>query len=281
MTDIFWIGTGNALYCLGFIMALFFLLREHQHPRWVLYAFIAVGYILQSHGLYIRGLSVHGCPVGNTFEIVQFIIWSLTLCFLLLGPAFRLSLFGLFTAGLNVILSVLSFSIKAWDSPYESNPLGANPWIEFHASLAMFSYGVFALLAVSAVLYLLQNRSLKQREFQGLNRFLPSLVESASMTRRMLILGTGLLTISLVVGSVYWIDHTAQVDTSKLVVTLLVWVSYSIVTLLRLFQKLVARRLAWTCIILFAGALISIWPVDASRSSTATSTGDSAEVLDA
>ncbi len=277
--DVFWIALGNLLYCLGFIFAIFYLFRAKHHPRWVLYALIAGGYAIQTFGLYQRGMAVHGCPVGNTFEIVQFVIWSLTFCFLVLGPAFRMSLFGFTTAGLAVLLSMLSFAIPSWDTPYAGRPFGPSPWIEFHASLALFSYGIFGLLAVSSLLYLLQNFSLKERRLQGFFLFLPSLVETETLSLRMLVSGSVVLTVSLLIGSVYWIQSAATVDWLKLLFTLSVWLAYLIVLLLRLRNILYSKNLAWTCLVLFLMAAISIWPVNQSRAKAETAVAESSAYL--
>jgi len=266
-TDILWIGIGNLIYTLGFVTAILYLIRAKHHPRWLLYMFIAGGYAIQTYGLYLRGMEVGGCPVGNTFEIVQFVIWSLTFCFLVLGPAFRMSLFGFFTAGLAVLLSILSFAIPTWDSPYPDRISEISASIEFHASLAVFSYGIFGMLAVSSTLYLLQNFALKRHQFKGVYAFLPSLVESESMTLRILVAGTGVLTVSLLVGSLYWSQNLAEVNGPKFFSSIAVWLAYLIVLGLRLTNRLFARKLAVTCVALFLIAILSIWPVGNSRSS--------------
>ena len=263
--DILWIGLGNLLYTLGFVTVIFYLIRAKHHPRWLLYMIIAGGYAIHSYGLYLRGMEVRGCPIGNTFEIVQFVIWSLTFCFLVLGPAFRLSLFGFFTAGIAVMLSILSFIFKNWDTSYPLNIDKISPAIEFHASLAVFSYGIFGLLAVSSILYILQNFSLKHHRWKGMYEFLPSLVDSETMTLRMLAAGSGVLTVSLLVGYSYFIQNTAEIDTAKLAATVAVWLAYLVVLFLRLTNRLYGKKLAWTSIVLFLFALLSIWPVDASR----------------
>lgn len=262
---ILWIGLGNLLYTLGFVSSIFYLLRARHHPRWLLYTFIAGGYAIQTYGLYLRGMDVQGCPIGNTFEIVQFVTWSLTFCFLVLGPAFRLSLFGFFTAGIAAALSILSFIFRSWDSPYSLDGKQISPAIEFHASLAVFSYGIFGLLAASSILYILQNHSLKQHRWKGVYEFLPSLVESEAMTLRMLAAGSGILTVSLLVGYSYWIQNAADINTTKLAATVAVWLAYLVVLFLRLTNRLYAKKLAWTSIVLFLFTLLSIWPVDASR----------------
>ncbi len=273
-TDVLMIGVGNLVYTLGFVTVIFYLIRTRHHPRWLLYFLIASGYAIQTYGLYLRGIDVQGCPVGNTFEIVQFVIWSLTFCFLVLGPAFRLSLFGFFTAGLAVLLSILSFVFPAWDTPYALFSASGKASIEFHAALAVFSYGIFGLLAVSSILYILQNFSLKHHRFKGIYAFLPSLVESETMTLRMLIAGSSILTLSLIVGSIYWLQNAADVNWLKLVFTITVWLAYLVVLFLRLGNRLYARKLAWTCIALFLVALVSIWPIDASRGGSKEITGN-------
>ena len=262
---ILWIGLGNLLYTLGFVTSILYLIRARHHPRWLLYTFIAGGYAIHTYGLYLRGMDVRGCPIGNTFEIVQFVIWSLTFCFLVLGPAFRLSLFGFFTAGIAALLSILAFVFPGWDSPYPLDGEKISPAIEFHASLAVFSYGIFALLAVSSILYILQNYSLKHHRWKGVYEFLPSLVESEAMTLRMLVAGSGVLTVSLLVGYSYWMQNVAEINAAKLSATVAVWLAYLVVLVLRLMNRLYAKKLAWTSIVLFLFALLSIWPIDASR----------------
>ncbi len=267
-SDIMLIGLGNLLYSLGFLMAMLYMLAKKPYPTWVLYGLIATGYGIHTWGLYIRGMAVGGCPIGNAFEIVQFIVWSLIFCYLVLGPAFRLSLFGFFAAGLSVILSGLSFAIPSWDSPYPIGIFGNNPWIEFHAALAVFSYGLFGLLAISSALYILQNYALKHRRFAGFFSLLPSLVESESMTLRMLVSGTTVLTLSLMVGAVYGATNPGDMNLLKLVFTLCVWIGYVVVLIGRLNKILFARRLAWMCISLFIIAIISIGSVSSNDSTS-------------
>jgi uncharacterized membrane protein YqjE len=52
----------------------------------------------------------------------------------------------------------------------------------------------------------------------------------------------------------------------KLIATMVVWLAYLIVLYLRLTRRLYAKRLAVSCIILFFIAILSIWPIDSSRS---------------
>ena len=135
---------------------------------------------------------------------------------------------------------------------------GGNAWVEFHAALALFSYGVFALLALTSIMYLLQTYSLKRKHLHGLFSFLPSILELDHICVRLLVVGVVLMTWSLAVGSVHWVRDFSSVDLAKLLITAGVWTAYSAAMVLRLWEKLVSQRLAWACVALFAIALLSL-----------------------
>ena len=264
LTDRTWLWFATALYVAGFIFGTIALLRERRHSRAIMYVLIAAGFVLQTIGLYFRGLAVKGCPIGNTFEIFQFTAWSATALYLVIGATFRLSLLGYFTSCLTATLTLVSLAIPAWDATRRVG-LFPNAWIEFHAALAIFSYGVFGLLALTSIMYLLQVFSLKQHRLHGLFSFLPPIRDLDHINLRLLKFGTLLMTASLAVGSVYWLRDTSTVTLAKLIPTLAIWVAYATALGLRLASLLITKRLAWACILLFAAALISLGPINSSR----------------
>lgn len=260
-----WIGLGALLYVAAFLYGLLVLLRGVRYPRVILLSIVAGGFLLQSLGVYMRGIHSMSCPLGNTFEVLQFISWSLVLLYLVIGPAFRMSLLGLFSSGMAAIISATALLVPAWDGPVSERPFGDNPWIETHASLAIFSYGIFAMLALTALMYLLQNISLKQKWQEAQFRFLPSIWELDQMNRRLLLSALVVLSISLLVGAKVW--HSGDVPSIKLVTTILVWFAYLMVLGLRLGQRMGGRMFAWMCLSLFAAAMLSLWAVNAARAS--------------
>jgi len=260
-----WLAAG--LYLVGFAAGCLNLARRQPTPgsRLVLNSLLAAGLILQVTGLYIRGLAVGGCPLGNKFEIVQFVAWSGMVLYFVVGPAFRISLLGLFTAGYAGCLAFLSLLIPEWDAVHGVKLFGNNPWIELHASLAVFSYGAFGLLSLTSLMHLLQNWSLKHKRLDGLFWFLPSIVQLDQINFRLLLTGVGLLSISLVVGASWWMRDTGSVDTLKMTLTVGVWLAYLVALVLRWRRGLLSTRFAWTCILLFATALLSLGSVNSSR----------------
>lgn len=267
LTDRFFLWLGALLYLAGFASGCAGLFRRSPDggSRVILNALLAGGLIFQVTGLYIRGMAAGGCPLGNPFELVQFVAWSAMVLYFVVGPAFRVSLLGLFAAGYAAGLALLSLLIPEWDAVRGQRIFGNNPWIELHAALAVFSYGVFGILALTSGMHLLQNWSLKHKRLDGLFWFLPSVVQLDQINRRLLLAGVLLLTISLGVGSRYWLTSPGTVNLSKLLITVAVWATYLAVLLLRWRGRLVSTRFTWTCVLLFLAAMLSLGPVNANR----------------
>ena len=263
-----WLWIAAACYVAGLLLGTFFVLRGRQQTRAVMYAIIGLGFAVQTFGLYLRGLEVKGCPLGNTFELFQFTAWSATALYLVVGATFRLSLLGYFTSMMAAAMTLLSLAIPGWDATRRVGVFGNNAWIEFHAAIALFSYGVFALLALTSAMYLLRIYSLKHKHLSGFFAFLPSIRDLDVICARLLAVGVTLLAASLLVGAVYWLPNTETVNTAKLLSTLGVWAAFLAAWILRRTGKLYGKRLSWVCIALFAAALLSIAPVNSSRPST-------------
>jgi ABC-type uncharacterized transport system permease subunit len=264
------IAIGASIYLSAFVFGLIALLLRKPYPRAAMFALLSGGFIFQTLGLNLRGAEIKGCPLGNIFEISQFIAWSLVLLYFIIGPAFKLRLLGFFTAGLAGALSGTALLIRSWDSPYPPGIFGGNPWIELHAALAMFSYGIFAIVALVSVMFLIQQHGLKKKQFKGLYQYLPSVQQLDLMAKRLLITGVVVLSAALIFGSVFWINNPERVSVFKLSVTCLVWAGYLTVVVLRIQKRLVTRRHAIASISLFLFALASLWPVQSARDTAAT-----------
>jgi HemX protein len=265
LTDRQWLWAAAAFYFVGFAAGTVALLRHGRPSGAGTYVLIAIGYLLQLVGLGLRGRAVAGCPLGNQFEFFQFTAWSATTLYLVVGVTFRNSLLGYFTSCLAASLTLLSLAIPAWDETRRTHIFGGNPWVELHAALALFSYGVFALLALTSLMFLFRNYSLKSKHLGGWFSFLPSIMDLDHIGVRLLGTGVAILTVSLAVIAAYYLRDLSAANATKILATVAVWVAYGIALALRLRGRLLARRFSWACLVLFAAALLSLWPVDKSR----------------
>jgi ABC-type uncharacterized transport system permease subunit len=264
LIDRSWLWIAAGFYLAGLILGTISLLRGERQSNTLINVIIVLGYVAQLFGLYARGREVGGCPLGNYFEIFQFTAWSAITLYLVVGVTFRSSLLGYFTSCMAAVLTLTSLAIPAWDATRRSN-IFSNPWIELHASLALFSYGVFALLALTALMLVLRHYSLKAKRISGWFSFLPPILDLDHISVRLLTTGVILMTASLIGGAVYWLKDLSSVNLTKLIITVAIWIAYCLVLTFRLRGQLLAKRFAWTCLALFAAALVSLKPVDASR----------------
>jgi ABC-type uncharacterized transport system permease subunit len=134
-----------------------------------------------------------------------------------------------------------------------------------HAALAVTSYGVFAALAVSSALHLHHYRNLKSRRPAATSGSLPSVRELDQLNFRLLSIATGILTLSMAIGSVFWFSAPQAVGGPKLLAATALWIASLVVVGLRLGRVAQGHRLSWCGILLFAAALASLWPVKHQR----------------
>lgn len=260
-----WLWLAAGCYFLGLLWGTVAVLREHRQSRGTILGVMATGYLLQTWGLYLRGQATLGCPLGNLFELFQFTAWSATTLFFVVGTTFRLSMLGYFTASLTAALTLVSLSLPAWDATRNTTLMAGRPWVSLHAGLALFSYGVFALLALTSAMFLLRDHSLKSKRLCRWCTFLPSIRELDHIGGRLLTVGLGLLVAALAVGGMYWRLADAAVGHTKLLATVAVGVAYTILWAGRRRGRLTGRQLAWWSIGLFLLALTTLGIVDRSR----------------
>lgn len=262
LTDRAWLWIAAALYLGGFVFGSVALLRNKPHSRGMMFFIMAAGFMVQTLGLYLRGQEVRGCPIGNTFEILQFTTWSATALYFVVGATFRLSLLGYFTAAFATAISLLSLAVPAWDAVRRVRMPGGSSWIEFHAALALFSYGVFGLLTLTSIMYLLQWFSIKRRQMDGIFSFLPPMRDLDHINMRLLVVGCALLAASLAIGALHWMRHAGEGANISMLFLGALWLLYALALVLRVANILVARRLAWACILLFALAMTTLGTVN-------------------
>jgi len=254
-------GIGCGLYAVSFLLALFTLFRQQR----LLYALFTItlysGFLAQTVGLYQRGASIHAFPLTNPFEIVQSLAWAAIALNLVLRQMFKLRLLQFFSSGLGAALSGIALIIPSWDfTPYPTAFAG-NPWIGFHAALAIFSYSVFGILAITSLMYLIQNYGLQTMRSGNIFTRLPAIRQLEEINSKLILLGVSILSIAITIGLLNWISQPGTIGLIKLVVAIIVWGAYITILLLRKRNILVASPFAQSCVFLFLLALISLWPL--------------------
>jgi HemX protein len=216
---------------------------------------IGLGFILQTAFLSIRGHDLHRCPLTNLFEVLVFLAWSVALIYLLIGPAYRLSLMGAFTAPL--VFLIQAFALLAPIDVRHASRVPVNSWLEFHASMSILAYGAFALACVAGVMYLVQERQLKAHQIHSIFYHLPPLSDLFAAITRLLWLGFALYTLGLASG--FFVGE--PLPRMQIVFACAVWLLYAAILQGRHLRRLAPRRVAALCIIGFSAALTLLWGI--------------------
>jgi HemX protein len=216
---------------------------------------IAAGFVFQTAFLAVRGHQVGRCPITNLFEVFAFLAWSIVLIYMLVGPAYRLSLMGAFTAPLVSIIQIFAL-LAPIDVPHQTRT-PANPWLEFHASMGMIAYGAFALACVAGLMYLVQERQLKTRQLHSIFHHLPPLTDLFAAITRLLWLGFILYTAGLVSGFL----TGEPLPRVKMICAFLVWFFYGAILEGRYLFRLTPKHVAVLCVVAFSAAVSVLWGI--------------------
>jgi ABC-type uncharacterized transport system permease subunit len=247
-TFCFLFGFAWSMYQLG--------LRVYRRSYRNFFAILA-GFVLQSAFLYVRGQQIGRCPLTNFFEVFVFLSWAMVLFYLLIGPAYRLSLLGVFTSPLVFLFQFAALLIPGLDTPGGvRGPV--NSWMELHAASSIVAYGAFALAGVSGVMYLVQERQLKTHHLRSIFFHLPPIHDLAVANRRLILMGFTLLTVGIgagfAVGSIY--SHAL-----KVVWSVAVWVLYAGILSAEWWHRISPRRGAWLSVGALVIVLCTLWGI--------------------
>lgn len=133
-----------------------------------------------------------------------------------------------------------------------------------HVGLVLIGLGVFALAAILAVLYLVQDRQLRLRQFGALFHRLPSLEELDAAHFRLVVLGFVVYTVALLLGFVWMFEASLDSSTTRIGMALVAWVVFAVVIHTRVTSGWRGRQSAWmtvfgcaTTLLVLAGYSIS------------------------
>ncbi len=216
---------------------------------------IGIGFIFQTAFLSIRGHALGRCPLTNLFEVLIFLAWSIALIYMLIGPAYRLSLMGAFTAPLVILLQGSALITPIDIRHVTKSP--ANPWLEFHASFSLIAYGAFALACIAGVMYLVQERQLKTHQLHSIFYHLPPLTDLFAAITRLLWWGFVLYTLGLASG--FFVGQ--PLPWPQIICALGVWLLYAAILQGWHFHRLAPKRVATLCIVGFSAAITLLWGI--------------------
>ncbi len=246
-----------ALYTLGLLHSVFGFCRKRRVFVKIALGMVATGFVFHTVALILLGIARQHFPITNLPESLCLFAWFLSLTFLLAHLRYDIKALGAFTLPLVSLLTITATFI--YDENQAIPPDLKNGWIYFHSSAAFLAYAAFFLTFVSGILYLVQEKELKNKNFRFLYFRLPSLQTCDELMRLFLTVGFIAMSLTIISGTISapqaW-GKSWHWD-PKVTASLITWLIYLTLLLYRLSPRWRGRYAAYVSILGFASVLVT------------------------
>lgn len=200
----------------------------------------------------------------NLYEATLFVEWTMLAVYLGIGLWARLRFLGAFASpvlfGIGVFALMPGLDMVKPDARFHFG----GGWISLHAALFALAYGALGLSAVAGVMYLKQERDIKQHKARAVFSLMAPLQRLEMVSGRLLLAGFGLLSVALGLSGL--MAHIAKQSDAlnfsgdpKIIWSFLVWGLYLCLVVMRWKFAQSGRRFAYGVIGSFAFVLLTFW----------------------
>jgi ABC-type uncharacterized transport system permease subunit len=199
----------------------------------------------------------HALPV-DTHETLSMLGLLLGAAFLLLAVRYRTVSFGIFLLPIAALLTL----VPAFHPGHETlaYPLIRTGWLFLHVALLLAAYAALLISLIASLLYLIQERLLKQKRASQNRTWLPPLETTDQIALKALLFGLPCMTAGLLIGSVValqTIGPTFFAD-PKVLLSLAMWVVYVAMIFIRRQSGLRGRRAVYLSGFVFL-IVLAVW----------------------
>src|ERR1700693_1618516 len=198
---------------------------------------LVVGLGLHYLALLDRSRQIHAVPYDDLFGSLSLFAWLLAATYLCLEAIHRRRSVGPFVLPIVIVVFLLAHGGEA---KLVAAPPAQGPLFAFHVTLNILAYSAFALSFVLSVIFLIQNRGLRDHKLGIVGWRFPALDVLERMTRSSVLIGCGSLAVGMTAGLIW--AHRLQGrywdGDPKVVITVLILAFYVGYTIL-------ARTPAW------------------------------------
>ena len=189
------------LYVLSAAGYLAFLFRQKERFNQAGFYLLLLGFIL--HTIFVLyGFSMAGhLPVRNLGETLSIAGWAIAGLFALFQVKYNLKILGVFAAPLSAAATLAAAFFAT--EPVQSGKILESYWLLFHIVTVFLGDAAFALACGLGIIYLVQERTIKNKTHGFFFKRLPSLEFIDSTGYACVVVGFTLLTIGLFTGFVY------------------------------------------------------------------------------
>jgi cytochrome c-type biogenesis protein CcsB len=244
-------------YFCGTIGYLIYLLKDREVLHRISSTILLVGALFHGAALGMGTVATGHFPITSIQEAISLFAWVFVVTYLVIQLKLRLRILGSFVSPLAVVFMISSRLLPT--NAILNNGSSGSALLIAHVTSIFLANALFAVLFSLGIMYLLQERRIKKKNFGLLYERLPSLDRIDSIAQVCLMSGFPLMTAGLITGFVYasMIWRSPWNWDPKEVLSVVTWMIYAILVHERLAVGWRGRRAAWLAILGFFATILT------------------------
>ncbi len=221
------------------------------------------GFAFQTAALGFRCWQTGRAPVVTSYELVETIAWLLVALQLAVSFSLKIGLAGIFSMLPAAVLTLLPVGCPMFASAMSGTPKASVHFAAAHGILAALSYSFLAAAAVFGGLYLVQQKSLREKSNSVTARMLPSLQTLEKGTGAFVSTSAVSMLASIVVGMFAAADMDLNgIMVFKFAVGASLFSMQALLCVFSLAGAVRGARLAKFSLVLFIAAMAMLVPIE-------------------
>ena len=243
-SSVLWLRVAAGLYSLGLVDAVITVVRRREALFRMALAAFGLGAVLHLVSLVEQGISAHQFPVNDIFETMSFCAFVITATFFAIYLRYKAASLSVFIFPLVFVMTLVG-ALRSPVSPW-SNDVARSTGLLVHVVSTLLGYAALLFTAAASIVYLWQEKQLKQRKVIAYARILPPLGTLDELISTSLGVGFGFLTFGLVVGLIWAFVEmgTRWVGDGSIAVAIVTWTVYLALVFLRVSAGWRGRKTA-------------------------------------
>jgi ABC-type uncharacterized transport system permease subunit len=242
--SVIWLRVAAALYSLGLVHAILTLTRKRESLFKHALAAFGLGGVLHLVSIVEESIYTGRFPINNFYESLSMCAFLVTLAFLFVYWRYKLESLSVFIYPLVFVMTLIATMgnpVSAW-----SSPLVRDAWLRVHIILVLLGYAALLFATVGSLIYLFQERELKNKKPRRFYYRLPPLGTLDDLISKAIAFGFVFITLAVVAGATWaFIELQAGwITQPEIVISFLTWGLYLALVFVRVTAGWRGRKAA-------------------------------------